>query len=289
GGRPCRPGTVRGSGLAGPRKPGGARVEREHRTVLRDHRGSLSARAGERDRGQAVFRPVAPLGLSRRLRGLAFGPRCVLAQRADLHGLRSLYPDPGPRHSRGQGDTRACFLPFQAGRCGLHGPLQGGALDPGPVHDRVRRAWPRPRLHLLPPRRGIRCDLTRPRLLGLRRRGLPGRHRVRAREPERGGPLSWTNALAILEVRGPAAGDKARYTATSQRLYRVAEGHGARLGARLHRGCEGGPDLRRLGVQLRELRGSGPPFRPHHHPTRPLYGPSDRPRQTPPRGRSTGM
>src|SRR3712207_8748877 len=47
------------------------------------------------------------------------------------------------------------------------------------------------------------CDLARPRLLGLRRRGLPGRDRVRAREPERGGPLPGAHALAIFKVRGP--------------------------------------------------------------------------------------
>ncbi len=65
----------------------------------------------------------------------------------------------------------------------------------------------------------------------------------------------------------------------------LAEGHGARLGARLHRGGAGRPDLRRLPVQLRELRGRGPPLRPHHHPPRPLHGPPDRARQTPPPGR----
>ena len=42
-------------------------------------------------------------------------------------------------------------------------------------------------------------------------------------------------------------------------------------------------------VQLRELRGRRAAFRPDHHPPRPLYGPPDRPRQTPPRGGSPGM
>src|ERR671916_134861 len=73
---------------------------------------------------------------------VVLAPGGGLAQRADLHGLRSLYPDPGPCHSRGQGDTRARVLTFQAGRRGVHGPLQGSALAPGSVHDRVRRAWP---------------------------------------------------------------------------------------------------------------------------------------------------
>src|SRR5215210_828540 len=59
---------------------------------------------------------------------------------------------------------------------------------------------PGPRLCLLPPRCGLRCDLAGPRLLGIRRRGVSGRHRVRARKPERGGPFIGTHALAIPAV-----------------------------------------------------------------------------------------
>ena len=44
------------------------------------------------------------------------------------------------------------------------------------------------------------------RLLGLRRRGVPGRHRVGPREPERGGPLAGALPVGVAAVRGPAAG-----------------------------------------------------------------------------------
>ena len=70
--------------------------------------------------------------------------------------------------------------------------------------------------------------LARPRVLGVRRRGLPGRHRVGAPEPGGGGALARALALAVPAVRDPPAGGPARDPAAAERLHRSAEGHGAR-------------------------------------------------------------
>ena len=119
----------------------------------------------------------------------------------------------------------------------------------------------------------LRDRLADARLHGVRDRGVPRRHRVRASEPAHGCPLARTQLFAGAPVRRPAAGDPARDPAAPERLHRPPEGHRAHHRPRPHRGGgAGGLLLLRL-LQLRGVHRRGRVLHHPHDPARPLHGP----------------
>ena len=123
------------------------------------------------------------------------------------------------------------FFPVRALAIDLHRLLPRRSHDPGHRAARVR----------LPgaPARGpsdrpllLGRGSHRPRVLGLRGRGLPGRHRIGPSEPGRRRQVARAEPPGLTALRRRPAGCSPGHSAASERLHRPAEGHRA---ARHHR------------------------------------------------------
>ena len=207
----------------------------------------------------------------------------VPRQREALLRRRGVHP--GVRAVPGRAAEPAGPDLLPAARAGdrLHGPLPGRADHHGDLHPGVRgagaRAAGRADLAVL-----LGGRVAGAGVLGLRRRGVPGRHRVRAPQSDRGGAVPGALALAVDAVRRAPAGGPARGPAPAERLHRPAEGHGAGRVDRRHRGIPAGPDRQRRDVQLHALSGGGRAVRPDHDPAGPVHRLADRTAATAARG-----
>ena len=126
--------------------------------------------------------------------------------------------------------------------------------DPRRLPDRLRR----PGADALgPPDRPGRARRHRAhaRLLGLRRRGLPGGDRVRAPEPARRRARGRADRGPGDAPRRAAAGGPQRRAAAAQRLHLAAEGRRADLDPRPARGVPGRADRGVLELRLHPARG----------------------------------
>ena len=132
---------------------------------------------------------------------------------------------------RGAADpARAAVVPgARAGR-GLHRLLPRDAADHPAVPRRLRRARAAAagRADLAGRARHARAGAD---LLGVRRGGVPGRHRVGAPEPAGGGPVARAVLRADDAAGGAPAGGTPGDAAAAQRLRGAAEGRRADLGA----------------------------------------------------------
>ena len=160
--------------------------------------------------------------------------RALPAQHPVLPRRRADHPGLGTDARRPAVAPRSGLLPRPAARDDLRGPVQRGPHAVGRLPPRLRL------LGAADPRsagRGVVLGMIGPdpQLLGLRGRGLPGGHRVRAPEPIRSGEGSRPVALADPQVRRDPAGRSACDPAADERLHRPTEGHGP------HRGRLGGP------------------------------------------------
>ena len=118
-----------------------------------------------------------------------------------------------------------------------------------------------------------------PELLGVRRRGLPGRHRLGASEPDGGGAFARAQPVPDAALRRGSAGRPAGHPAAPERLHRPAEGHGAHRdrGRDGPGGVPAGADLPGRRLQLHADRGRRAVLPGDHDPADALHGLAGRP------------
>ena len=196
---------------------------------------------GRRQAG--VLRPTGVRG------SLPGHPLGVLDQREDLPDRGGVHPRVRARDRRSPGSSRAGVLPDPRACGRLRRPLPRRPDDPGHLHPRVRhsraraaRGADRPAL--------LGRRLPRSRVLGVRVRGLPGGHRVRAPEPSGCRQIARADARTGASLRRHPAGRASCDPAAPERLHRPPEGHGARGASRRRRGVSAVADRGRRVLQL---------------------------------------
>ena len=198
-------------------------------------------------------------------------PRGAVAQRPRAGRHRDRRARAGPADRGAADPARPGVLPVPRARDRLRRPVPRRAAADRAVPDRLRGA--RAAAAGRADQRGrARHDHADPRLLRLRRRGVPRRDRVDPPLAAGGGALAGPDPPPVDAAGDPPAGRPAGAAAAAQRLRRAAEGRRADLRARCGRRDPGRADRVGAHVQLHAVRRGRAAVRAARGPDRPDRG-----------------